>query len=656
MNFKIKQIILWPKNESLLPRIIKFDLGKVNVITGGNGKGKSSIINIVDYCLGSSRCSIASGIIRDKVKAYGIVISLTSREVLLAREEAGSHSVSNNFFKIEDDTISIPDLIIEYQFSINQIKQYLNSMIGFSDIGFSSNDYVQSFDTQKPSYRNAISLNLQPQYLVANQSTMFYKADSSSHREKLKILFPYLIGAINNRTLELKEELKDIKRRLNILVKDKELRNYRVDRINRELINYYRIGKEFGLIKNQQTLENIDQEYVLETLKATLSIEVENVRIPEQATEKATEKLYELSRLEIDLSDNLQDLGRRLSIVKSIQSGNIEIGNNSIVKKNRLSTLGWFNDRLNNNKACPLCGSTTDFTKEYFDTLSNLLSEFEKISEKVADSAKIYLGERRRLEKELGFKEIEINRVRDQINALKREDGEFNTLRQNQNSINRYLGQVELTLNQFSESTNNEETESLILELEERLSYIESLVSSDQLKKKERYAIGKISDNIKKYALIFEAEKSDENIILDINEFLTLKFLDKSGKEKFLWEVGSGHNHMAYHISTYLGIHEYLITIEESKVPSFIIFDQPSQAYFPEINDDNKVDEEDMLKLNKIFQVLSEFNTNTQGKVQLIILEHAGEESWKDFDNVLKVKRWRTGEDDNALIPDSWGN
>lgn len=654
MNFRIKKIVLWPKDEALSPRVIEFEIDKVNVITGGNGKGKSSIINIVDYCLGSSRCSIASGIIRNKTKAFGIIISFGSREILLAREEPGMLTVSNNYYKIEDEAVVIPDRIEEYQFNVTQIKQYLNSIIGFADIGFASNDYVQSFDTQRPSYRNAISLNFQPQYLVANQSTMFYKADSSSHREKLKILFPYLIGAIDNRTLELKEELKDLKRRLNIITKEKDLVDFRKKRIGTELVNYYRIGRELGLIRDQEMVEDPDNEYVVSMLKSILDYEIESIRVPENATQDASNRLFELSKREVSTSDSLQDLGRRLSIIKSIQGGNVDVGNGAIAKKHRLSTLRWFDGKLDSEKPCPMCSSVTIVSKDYFETLTKLLEEFEKISEKVADSAKIYLNERKRLEKELDKKEFEINSIRDQISALKRDDGEFNRLKQNQNAINRYLGQVELTVSQFEDSENSDAFMDTIADLEGKIEGIEKEVGSDKLKKREKYAIDKIAGYIKKYAQLFEAEKSDESIMLDIKEYLTLKFLDSLGKEKFLWEVGSGHNYMAYHISTYLGIHEYLIQLEGSKVPNFIIFDQPSQAYFPEIDDQNQVREEDMAKLKKIFQVFSQFNTNTSGKVQVIVLEHAGEECWKDFQNVVKKKRWRPGEEDDALILKAW--
>jgi len=46
------------------PRIIPFEPGRINIISGENGSGKSTITWIIDYCLGSEKCSIPVGLIR----------------------------------------------------------------------------------------------------------------------------------------------------------------------------------------------------------------------------------------------------------------------------------------------------------------------------------------------------------------------------------------------------------------------------------------------------------------------------------------------------------------------------------------------------------------------------------------------------------------
>ncbi|WP_246752411.1 hypothetical protein, partial [Vibrio cholerae] len=58
MFFQIEKVVLWSKEAKHKPRVIEFALNKVNLITGSSKSGKSSLIPIIDYCLGSSKCSI----------------------------------------------------------------------------------------------------------------------------------------------------------------------------------------------------------------------------------------------------------------------------------------------------------------------------------------------------------------------------------------------------------------------------------------------------------------------------------------------------------------------------------------------------------------------------------------------------------------------
>lgn len=57
MKLQIRKLILWPKNGGA-PRELEFKLGKVNIISGSSKAGKSAVIPIIDYCLGSERCAI----------------------------------------------------------------------------------------------------------------------------------------------------------------------------------------------------------------------------------------------------------------------------------------------------------------------------------------------------------------------------------------------------------------------------------------------------------------------------------------------------------------------------------------------------------------------------------------------------------------------
>ena len=61
---QINNIILY-KDRDHAPRILNFNTGQVNIVTGDSKSGKSAILNIVDYCLGSRSCKIPAGIFEE---------------------------------------------------------------------------------------------------------------------------------------------------------------------------------------------------------------------------------------------------------------------------------------------------------------------------------------------------------------------------------------------------------------------------------------------------------------------------------------------------------------------------------------------------------------------------------------------------------------
>ena len=216
-------------------------------------------------------------------------------------------------------------------------------------------------------------------------------------------------------------------------------------------------------------------------------------------------------------------------------------------------------------------------------------------------------------------------------------------------------GKLEESLKNYDKIANNGSLVSDLNEVNNRIYNIEKELNSDILEQNKKRILQNISDKIKYYARIFGAEYCNDNILFDI-ENLTLQFSSSSRKD-FLWEIGSGHNFMSYHISTILAIHEYLLSTKEyNKVPSFIVFDQPSQVYFPELKNKKKVNnEEAVLKVKRIFQVLADFKKRTNSQVQVIIIEHAGEATWKDYADCIKlIRNWRGKKKDNALIPEEW--
>ncbi|ELV2702418.1 hypothetical protein QNO67_003719 [Salmonella enterica] len=151
MKFYISQLILWPKDISNKTQTLKFHDGEINIVHGVSGTGKSSIISIIDYCLGSSRCSIPVGIIREKVRWFGLKIYIKNKFYIIARSSPSYSSANDCHISITSESEQIPETI-SGNYSLSQFKQRLNILCQITNISIETN-YDENEKYDPPSYR-----------------------------------------------------------------------------------------------------------------------------------------------------------------------------------------------------------------------------------------------------------------------------------------------------------------------------------------------------------------------------------------------------------------------------------------------------------------------------------------------------------------------
>ena len=98
-----------------------------------------------------------------------------------------------------------------------------------------------------PSIRDFMAFIFQPQNVVANPDILFYKADTNEHREKLKTIFPYVLGAVTPQTLLDRWEMDIVAKALRR--KERELLNMRAvsERWQSEARSWLDRARELGL-------------------------------------------------------------------------------------------------------------------------------------------------------------------------------------------------------------------------------------------------------------------------------------------------------------------------------------------------------------------------------------------------------------------------
>lgn len=112
--------------------------------------------------------------------------------------------------------------------------------------------------------------------------------------------------------------------------------------------------------------------------------------------------------------------------------------------------------------------------------------------------------------------------------------------------------------------------------------------------------------------------------------------------------IGSAKNWVGYHLTSVLSLQEHFVQ-ESRPVPSFLVLDQPTQAFFPSDQATEQASDQDRQDALAQFALLRDTANRLDGRLQVIVLDHADfDEPW--FDQAV-IERWRDG---NALIPRAW--
>jgi hypothetical protein len=211
MYLQIVKLILWSK-AGHKPRVLSFEPGMVNVISGASKTGKSAVIPIIDYCLGAGKCSIPVGTIRDSCSWFGIIVETIEGQKLLARREPGDARQTGDMYFLEGNSIDIPSSIPQKNITADDVKHKLNALAGLSQLALSPDS--ESGYQSRVSFRDLMSFVFQPQFIVANPMVLFFNADTTEHREKLKAIFPYVLGALTSEMLAARWEIDRLQREL----------------------------------------------------------------------------------------------------------------------------------------------------------------------------------------------------------------------------------------------------------------------------------------------------------------------------------------------------------------------------------------------------------------------------------------------------------
>ena len=662
MKLIILKVILWPKEHEKNVRVIDFFPGMINIISGESGTGKSALSTIVDYCLGSDKCAIPVGLIRNLTEWFGLHLRLENTEMVIARRNPESQQSTTDLYLMEGIHIEIPREPSKNA-RVEDLKNRFNQIAQLPNIEISADD-KSGFNT-RPSFRDMAAFNFQPQHIVANPYTFFFKTDTMEHREKLRIIFPLVLRAVDAAIIMKQRELRELEKIYEKQNKEYEARVSASKSWEGEIESFFLQALALGLISRpQEQNKNWSvAKYILELQKIPEIVrELDLPDVKEGTGEEAANDLNNLINEEDGFAKEISSLTSRLSKIELLSSSVEEYGEALTKKEDRLLSSGWFEKTVSDTYECAMCGHVHEQVNPYLADLSTLAHEFKEMTNSVKSAPSKLDSEILELRSELRDRERAITKVRQKRQFIESKSREFLDQRQRIRQIYLFVGRVEQAIENYNASNNSGELKHSLELLQEQIRVLKTEVDQRKQKEKLDSIIELVSRRIAQYAEMLQLEHAGENVKLDTRE-LSVKFDSSSGRKDYLWEVGSGQNWVGYHIATLLSLHEYFHAGSNSPVPSFIIIDQPSQVYFPEAwpsidapSESKAVESKtssDIRGVQRIFKALDEFMRKTKNEYQVIVTEHAGSITWTGLENVHVVGNWRKGQD-QFLIPQEW--
>lgn len=630
----------------------------LNIITGRSSTGKSAIIELFDYCTGSTDNTIPSGVITENARLYFVVLYKNDTQLVIARKQA--ERTRKLFFKIEPQNLEIDDLTSsyfgdEYYIDINTFKEELGHFFG---IEISNMDDVDCGINRKvikkghPSFRNMISFMLQHQNLVANKHSLFYRFDEKEKRERVIDEFKIFAGLVDQQYYILSQELDEYKIKLEkcqneqsrFEINKKDKSSY-LDVLREE---YYAIsGNELFPDVDSIHMLNAPQNY-LDKLKASLIIVNEDSeQYKYQYTELVKKKNILLARRrEVTLK-----LEKVIASIKYAKSYSETIDRYEPVK-----------EAISSNSICPFCHNKNDGTiieaNRLTEAINWLNSELQKSPMRI-DS---FLPKKREFESELQDINQQIRIINNEISII----NDINKSLENDRSLEEQSLKVRLQIENELEwarnksigfdSDNIEDIKKRIEEIEnvllKKYNIEHKLKEAEDFINKTMYEIGSNLD--------FEASYKPINLCFDIHTF-ELYHLKENGTKVYLRSMGSGANWLYSHICLFFAILKYFASLgDKALVPSILFLDQPSQVYFPatvDVNEkefdaeglkklENKSADEDLKAVTNLFvQIINVINSIKEDygfMPQIIISDHADHLNLEEYDfNDYVVSRWR---------------
>lgn len=645
---QIKSIILY--NATGDTRVLDFELGRVNIITGKSSTGKSAIIEIVNYCLGRSDFTVPEGVIRDNVVWYAVLFQYGNSQIFISKPapSGNANSQSQVYYEVGSEILIPPLAKLSPNSNDDAIKDYLSTLLGVAP----NRNFPGMGETREPlegKIQHTTYYLFQNQNTVANKDILFHRQQEPFMSQAIKDTLPYFLGIIAEERLRIQQELNLAQRRLRqtqrklreaeMIVSDTADRGY----------SLFAEAKQVGLLDSDLSVENVSE--LLDILQGTLNWQPNE--IPPIVDDQLPQLRDEIHTLRQEITRK-QDQIRAAELFARQADGFSKEANQQAM---RLESLNLFDASEDDTEVCPLCSSNMHQPVPKISAMRNALLE-------IRNNVGVVEVKRPRLLEHIQSLKDERENLRQQVNekelALQTIVGEQEFAQQIQDlntRIARVIGRISLYLETVTFVDENSELRRQVEEAQRIVTEYEHQLNIDEVEGVKFSILNRISNQMTEWAKLLELEHSDSPFRFDLDKLTVIA--DRAERPIPMNRMGGGENWLGCHLIALLALHKHFIE-RERPVPGFLFLDQPTQVYFPTkeayeamegaSSDELREANADIVAVERMFSFLFSVSDTVFPNFQIIVTEHANLANER-FQAALAEEPWMGG---RALIPEIW--
>ena len=675
METLIKYLGLVDHNDT--PHGVSFKEG-LNIVTGRSSTGKSALIEIFDYCMGATSSTIPKGVITENAAVFFMIIKIGQSQWVL-----GHSATSKGTFYLQlDNELKNEHEINRSYFNegnflnTDSYKKKLGYLFGLTIPNTQEEDNLQYTHRKKgrPSVRNMVSYLLQHQNLVANKLALFYRFDEKEKKDDVIEQFKIFAGFVDAEYYDLSYRISKTRNDLKILAGEAENQEKRIELIGK---NVDIVLQEYKNLTDNDLFDIKSSTYVLahtklvkEQLQKTT---IQDVIVTQKKEDAENIKNYNLlqrreNELHAEIRRKQMEIQDYDASIKYVESYKKELTRASFLEKAEIDY-----------SICPFCKQHTHIIEEEVKELKDSIDRLNKTIKEVPLLNDELYTKKSEAQLELNGLYDELSDVGAQMRKLQDVIRELRKNRSLEEQGYKKMLELEALTDVILEMESSDANQKYLAKKSELEELEQDFKRRYNIEKKMATATSMIEQYLADYRTSLPFEKSLKDYSLKFNLDTFELYFEKEKDKIRLRSIGSGKNWLNAHLCLFMAIAKYFYKNAQSKLPTILFIDQPSQVYFPtndqeesfdakqmiENREGKKVDKDDelanqkiekmvdndMQEVTNIFNTLYKFTKDLDFGVQVIVTEHADKLNMDDakFEDLVAA-RWR--KDNEGLIMD----